>query len=125
MKNSNQTKKIKPNILDYIIMVFTRYLPITKKLRKKIRHKLLRRKEDIVLYEAKSYIFIQICIGLLFAEILFQIITIPFRFYYPNYIITNTVAFLLEYLCFLITTPLSAIFVYPFTGFWVRLENND
>lgn len=125
MKNNNQTIKLKPNIPDYITMVFTRYLPITKKLRHKIRLKFLRRKEDIVLYEAKSYIFLQICIGLLFTEILYQIIAIQFKFHFPENMITNIVAFLLEYICFLITTPLSAIFIYPFTGFWVRLEDND
>lgn len=125
-EKDGKVKNIKPGFRDYLFIVFTRFLPVTPKIRKKIRYRFLRQKEDIVLYESKSYIVLQVLLALGAAELIYAGLAVwtglafvsPTAFHW-------ILAFLIEYLCFLAAMPLIAIPFYPFTGFWVRLEEKD
>lgn len=119
----NQPGSIKPKLRDYLMFALTRFLPITKKTRQKLRYRLLKVKEDIVLFESKSFIVLQVCISLLLAELLFIQLGVTLHFYLIKDSVGLEIGMLLiEYILFLLVTPLASLATYPFTGFWVKLE---
>lgn len=123
MSETSKREIVKPRFWDYIIFGATRFLPITKKMRKKLRLKLIKQKEDICLYEAKNYIALQVGIAIILTELVFMLIGYGFKFSFNYDSIANIIfGVLIEYVCFLIVMPIAVIPVYPFTGFWVRMD---
>lgn len=126
MKEDRKVPKIKPKFIDYLMITATRFLPITRKLRKSIRYRLLKRKEDIVLYESKSYIVLQVPLALALGELFYMALMLLIQFCWGDFNGLNmVVSFLIEYICFLAAMPIITIAFYPFTAFWVRMEQTD
>lgn len=123
MDKHNKIPKLKPKFTDYLMIVATRFLPITGKLRRKIRYKLLKSKEDIVLYESKSYIVLQVPLAFGLGELAYAALAVLFQLYLLDVNgINMMISLLMEYACFLVAMPIIGLVFYPFTAFRVRIE---